>query len=299
MRILLTGGAGFIGSQVAEAYLNEGHDVVILDDLSTGFEKNLPSKSKFYRLNIADPKVVDILVREKPDLVNHHASRINIPRSVEDPAADAAESIVATISFLENCRKNGAKKFIFSSSGAAIYGDEEYFPAGEKSPTNPRTPYGIGKLTIEKYLQFYRNTYGTAFTALRYANIYGPRQNAFGEAGVVAIFAHRLMSGEPIVIYGDGNQTRDFTYVGDIVRANLLALEPNVQGIFNLGTGVETTVNQLVSLLEKMLNVKASVSFLPERAEQRRSCLKPSLLQNRITPLKEGLQITLSWFQHK
>ena len=302
MKILITGAAGFIASHIADRYLALGHQVIIIDDLSTGSEKNRPAQTQFYRESILHPKMADIIRQEKPDIVNHHAAQIDVRKSVADPAADAAINILGTLKLLEVCREVGVKKVLFASSGGAIYGDQETYPADEKHRTEPQSPYGITKLTVEKYLQFYFWTYGMPFVALRYANVYGPRQNSHGEAGVVAIFTEKLLKGETPLINGDGTQTRDYVYVGDVVHCNAQALQSDVQGIFNVGTGVETDVNTLAGELIRLTGVSPTVlQHGPEKAgEQKRSCLKPGVLQKKPpTPLSEGLKKTVEWFQSR
>lgn len=300
MKILLTGGAGFIASNIADAYLAQGHEVVIIDDLSTGRRSNIPAEAKFYQQSIASPELQAIVAAEKPDVLNHHAAQIDVRKSVDDPVADATINIIGSLSLLEACRKNGIKKVVFASSGGAIYGEQDSFPADETHRTEPKSPYGIAKLCIEKYLQFYRQAYGIPFVALRYANVYGPRQNALGEAGVIAIFSRRLLSGETPVIYGDGMQTRDFVFVKDVVACNVTALENDISGIFNVGTGVEISINQLAEQLVIMTG--SSVVAVHEAAklgEQQRSCICPGALQKTApTPLVAGLQQTIDWFRN-
>jgi len=225
MKILVTGGAGFIASQIADAFINEGHDVYILDNLSTGFEKNINPKAKFINADITSLSIFEIFSKEKFDVVNHHAAQIDVRKSVADPIFDANTNILGTINLLQACTKTGVKKFMFASTGGAVYGEQEYFPADENHPTNPVSPYGITKLTIEKYLYFYKNEYGLNYTILRYANVYGPRQNPFGEAGVVAIFASKLLKNENPVINGEGKQTRDYVFVEDVVLKQASVLQ--------------------------------------------------------------------------
>ena len=299
MKILITGGAGFIGSSIALRYLKEGHKVVILDDLSTGRRENLPPSAAFYEESILSPAVEKIIEKEKPDVVNHHAAQIDVRKSVDDPAADATINIVGTLNLLESCRKHRAQKIVFASSGGAIYGEQDFFPADESHPTRPLSPYGITKLTVEKYLQFYLHTYGIPFVALRYANVYGPRQNAHGEAGVVAIFAEKLLRGETPVINGDGKQTRDYVFVDDVVACNLAALKSDVKGIYNVGTGVESDVNAIARTLVDLTASKVVLKHGPAKpGEQMRSCLKPGSLQKTApTLLSDGLEKTVEWFR--
>ncbi|MCH6574695.1 MAG: NAD-dependent epimerase/dehydratase family protein, partial [Bacteroidetes bacterium] len=240
MKILVTGGAGFIASHIADKFIEEGHEVVILDDLSTGFEKNINPKAKFVKLNIRDEKVSNLFEEEKFDVVNHHAAQMDVRRSVVDPAFDANTNILGTINLLQNSIKHGVNKFMFASTGGAVYGEQECFPADENHPTNPVSPYGISKLSVEKYLYFYFNEHKLNYTILRYANIYGPRQNPFGEAGVVAIFSAKLLKGDQPIINGTGEQTRDYIFVKDVVKANLLTLSDDESDIYNVGTGIET-----------------------------------------------------------
>jgi len=225
MKILLTGGAGFIGSWVAERYIKEGHDVLILDDLSTGRMENIPESAAFIKCDIRDDDAVRRAFAEfRPDVVNHHAAQIDVRKSVEDPAYDASVNIIGTIRLLESSVKSGVKRFIFASTGGAIYGEPANIPADEKTPPMPISAYGTSKYAVEKYLEYYRHIYSLDSVALRYANVYGPRQNPHGEAGVVAIFCSRILSGKPCTIFGDGEQTRDYVYAGDVARANLCAL---------------------------------------------------------------------------
>jgi len=303
MRILVTGGAGFIGSHVVDAYLQEGHDVSIIDNLSTGKKKNINSKSRFYKLDICSGEVEKVFAEGRFDLVNHHAAQIDVRKSVADPVFDAKTNIIGLLNILQNCIRHGVKRFIFASTGGAIYGEQEEFPAKETHPTNPLSPYGIAKLSGEHYLFFCKNTYGLDSTVLRYANVYGPRQDPHGEAGVVAIFAQKLLRGEQPVINGDGMQTRDFVYVGDVARANVLALSYNGGGTFNIGTGKETTVRQLFRQLVDICGVKAEEIYgHPKNGEQKRSVIdfekaKKTLGWSPHVFLEEGLKHTVEYFK--
>ncbi len=215
MKILVTGGAGFIGSWVAEAYIKEGHEVLVLDDLSTGKMENVPEGARFVKCDIRDEDAVrGAFAGFRPDVVNHHAAQIDVRKSVEDPAFDASVNIIGTIRLLESSVRSGVKKFIFASTGGAIYGEPPNIPADEKTPPMPISPYGTSKYAVEKYLEYYRYIYSLDYVALRYANVYGPRQNPHGEAGVIAIFCSRILSGETCTVFGDGSQTRDYVYRG-------------------------------------------------------------------------------------
>ncbi|QQR80919.1 MAG: NAD-dependent epimerase/dehydratase family protein [Deltaproteobacteria bacterium] len=298
MKILITGGAGFIGSNIADAYLKEGHEIIVVDNFSTGKKENLSNQVKVYSVDITSPDIANIIASEKPDIINHHAAQIDVRKSVADPAYDADQNIIGSLNIIAAAQKAGVKKIIFASSGGAIYGEQSYYPADEKHPTDPRSPYGITKLTVEKYLQFYRWTYGMDFVALRYANVYGPRQNAHGEAGVIAIFCEKILRGQTPVINGDGKQTRDYVFVEDVVACNVAALNPSVSGIFNVGTSVETDVITLTQKLIQISQSKLTAQHGPAKAgEQMRSCLKPGALQT-IKPasFETGLQKTFEWF---
>ena len=303
MKILVTGGAGFIASHIADALINEGHQVFILDNLSTGFEKNINQKAKFIKSDITSPSIFKLFEEEKFDLVNHHAAQIDVRKSVSDPVFDANTNILGTINILQACIKTGVKKFMFASTGGAIYGEQEYFPADENHPTNPVSPYGITKLTIEKYLFFYKNEYGLNYTILRYANVYGPRQNPFGEAGVVAIFTNKLLKNENPVINGEGKQTRDYVFVEDVVRANVITLEDKSSEIYNVGTGFETNVNELFNKLNKIAGNKAEEKHGPAaKGEQLRSVISSAKLYNRFNwkpsiKMDEGLIKTFNSFK--
>jgi UDP-glucose 4-epimerase len=303
LKILVTGGAGFIASQIADAFIEEGHQVVILDDLSTGFEKNINPKAKFIKANICDKNLVKLFESEKFDVVNHHAAQMDVRRSVKDPEFDATTNILGTINLLQNCVEYGVKKFMFASTGGAVYGEQDYFPADEKHNQQPKSPYGISKLAVEKYLCFYNSEYNLNYTILRYANIYGPRQNPFGEAGVVAIFSTKLLKGEQPVINGHGKQTRDYVFVGDVVKANLLGLNDEASDVYNIGTGLETDVNQLFHYINNITKAGKEEKHGPAAAgEQLRSVITSDKLFNKFgwrpsTKLEDGLKITVDFFK--
>jgi len=302
LKILVTGGAGFIASQVANAFINEGHQVLIVDDLSTGFEKNINPKAKFIKANICDLELSKLFEKEKFDLINHHAAQMDVRRSVADPIFDANINILGTINLLKNAVKTGVKKFMFASTGGAVYGEQKYFPADEEHPSNPLSPYGISKLSVEKYLYFYKAQYNLNYTILRYANIYGPRQNPFGEAGVVAIFSSKLLKDEQPVINGTGKQTRDYVFVGDVVKANLVTLDDHESEIYNVGTGIETDVNELFGLLNKITGKQREEKHgHAAPGEQMRSVITSDKIFNKFswrpsTPLEEGLKKTVEFF---
>lgn len=303
MKILVTGGAGFIASHIVDAFIDEGHSVVVLDDLSSGFEKNINQKAKFIKANIYDKTIEKLFESEKFDVVNHHAAQMDVRRSVADPAFDATTNILGTINLLQNSIKYSVKKFMFASTGGAIYGEQDYFPADEKHNTQPKSPYGISKLAVEKYLYFYHSEYNLNYTILRYANIYGPRQNPFGEAGVVAIFSTKLLKGEQPIINGHGKQTRDYVYVGDVVKANLLTMNDKSSDIYNVGTGIETDVNELFAILNNITNANKEKKHGPAAAgEQLRSVITSDKLFNKFgwkpaTRFEDGLAETVRFFK--
>lgn len=303
MRILVTGGAGFIGSHVAEAYLAVGHEVLVVDNLSSGKRENLPAGARFEQLDIRDKEISALCQDWRPEVICHQAAQVDVRRSVADPVFDAEVNILGMLGLLEAARAARVAKVIFASSGGAIYGEQETFPAPETHPLNPCSPYGVSKLAGEKYLGYYRQVYGLPYVALRYANVYGPRQDPFGEAGVVAIFASKLIRGEQPIINGDGRQTRDYVFVADVARANLLALKPGLSGAFNIGTGQETDVVSLFGELRSLAGSSAPAEHGPAKAgEQRRSVLDARLAADRLgwrpeVGLKEGLRRTVDYFR--
>ncbi len=303
-KVLVIGGAGFIGSHIVDRLIEEGYKVVVVDDLSSGNKKNINKQAKFYRVDIQSPKLEAIFQEEQPEHVNHHAAQIDVRRSVSDPLFDAKINILGTINVLQNCIKYKVKKVIFASSGGAIYGEQRVFPAPETHPLRPISPYGITKLVAEHYLYYYKTIFGLDFIALRYANVYGPRQDPFGEAGVVAIFIQKMLKGEQPIINGDGKQTRDFVYVGDVVEANISAMKNNSsKSIFNIGTGIETSVNQLFNHLKEIIRspVKEKHS-LQKEGEQRRSVLECTEAKKILNweprmLLVDGLKRTFEYFK--
>ena len=303
MKIAVTGGAGFIASHIADAYLSLGHDVVIIDNLSTGKRENIPANARFIEMDVNDPGIPALFMEEKFDIVNHHAAQMDVRVSVQDPTYDARINILGGINIYESALRSGVKKIIFASSGGTVYGEQEYFPADERHPTKPISPYGIAKLSNEQYLYYYAHVHGLPSVAFRYANIYGPRQNPHGEAGVIAIFAQKLLRGEQPVINGDGLQTRDYVYVGDVVAANILALQPQMIGAYNIGTGKETDVNTLFGHLRDLTQSTCKEQHAPaKQGEQLRSVLSHERIFASFgwTPkmdLVEGLSKTVDSFR--
>ena len=303
MKIVVTGGAGFIASHIADAYINRGHEVCVIDDLSTGQKRNLNPSAKIYTVDIADPKAAKLIAEIKPDVLNHHAAQMDVRRSVADPTFDARINIIGFINLLEACKDAGVKRVIFSSSGGAVYGDREPIPATEEHETLPLSPYGVSKLTGELYLGYYHMAFGLPYVALRYANVYGPRQSTLGEAGVVAIFISQLLAGKSPVINGDGKQTRDYVFVGDVVRANVAALDANYTGAVNIGTGKETDVVTVCKLLREDVGSPVEAVHGPAKlGEQRRSCLETALARKVLgwkpeVGLKEGLAQTIAYYR--
>lgn len=267
MRILVTGGAGFIGSHIVAAYLAEGHTVAVVDKLwlhGGGRLSNVPEAVHFYPMDINDPGLAEVFEREQPEVVNHQAAQHSVKISTDDPAYDAQVNILGLIHVLENCRSHGVGKVIFASSGAT-YGTPRSVPMNEDTPQLPESPYGITKLAAEHYLRYYRDAFGLRFTAFRYGNVYGPRQDPNGEAGVIAIFANRLLTNQPCRIDWDGEQAKDYVYVGDVARASVLALGAGDSGIFCLGTGAGTSVNELHRQLVALIGHETPIVRAPKR----------------------------------
>jgi UDP-glucose 4-epimerase len=305
MKILITGGAGFIGSHIADRYIDLGHEVVIVDNLVTGQKENIPPKATFYEMDICDQALKQIFEKEKPEIVSHQAAQMDVRKSVDDPIYDATVNVLGGLNLFQNCVKYNVKKVLFASTGGAIYGEQDYFPADEKHPVRPLSPYGITKLTTEKYLYFYLQTYNLNHTILRYANVYGPRQNPHGEAGVVAIFSTKILKGEQPVINGDGKQTRDYVYVGDVVAANAIALKKANNKIYNIGTGIETDVNILFNKIKGAMGKNVpEVHGEAKAGEQLRSVLDNSLIQKEQgwkpnVSLDDGLKMTVEFFRRQ
>jgi UDP-glucose 4-epimerase len=305
MNILVTGGAGFIGSHVADALIAEGHKIWIIDDLSSGVPDNLPAGAEFLHCDVRDPKVGALIRSCRFDAIYHLAAQMDVRKSVRDPLFDLQVNIGGSVQLLEWCREYGVKRFIFSSTGGAIYGEQDYFPAREDHPTRPVSPYGVAKLSVERYMFFYHTEYGLNATALRYANVYGPRQNPHGEAGVVAIFAGKMLKGEQALVNGDGLQTRDYLFVSDVARLNLLSLSLEGFNILNAGTGVETDVVTLFDELNRLTGSKTRRSHRDAAVgEQRRSSIDASLALRKLNwkpeiGLEEGLAQTVEFFRNK
>jgi len=287
LKVLVTGGAGFIGSHLVDAYLARGFRVSVIDDLSTGDRANLNPGATFYEADIRDAPLEKI----RPDIISHHAAQMDVRRSVADPVFDAEVNVVSSLRLLQKAVDLGVKRFVFASTGGAIYGEPQFAPQTEEHPANPLSPYGCAKLAVEHYMHYFRAVHGLSTVALRYANVYGPRQNSKGEAGVVAIFIDRMRRGQTATINGDGEQTRDYVYVDDVVAANMMVTESADAGPINVGTGIETSVNQLAALL----GVRAEHG--PAKVgEQRRSVLASKFGR---TSLSEGLRETVAWFNRQ
>lgn len=308
-RVLVTGGAGFIGSHVAEAYLARGDRVWVLDDLSHGRRENVPAGANFVHMDIGAPEVRDLFREVRFDLVNHHAAQIDVRVSVADPQLDARVNVAGLLNLTEAAREIGTSRFVFVSSGGVVYGEPEVRPTPESTPKSPLSPYGVTKLTGEYYLNYYRRIHGMEYVALRYANVYGPRQDPHGEAGVIAIFCQRLLDRAPITVYGDGEQTRDYVYVKDVVAANLRASDMTLPAdgdldsvAFNVGTGIGTSVNRLADALEAAAGVTPGRDYRAARqGELRHSSLDGARFRERgWSPqwsLEDGLKATFQYIE--
>lgn len=303
-KVLVTGGAGFIGSHVADLFIEKGHDVVILDDLSTGRESNINPQARFYKMDIRSPEVRKIFEAERPDYISHHAAQMDVRHSVAEPLFDAEVNILGSINLIECAKEFGVKRFIYISTGGAVYGEPEWVPCDEMHPINPICPYGASKHTVEHYLFMYYVNYGLNYTVLRYPNVYGPRQDPHGEAGVVAIFTGKILAGEPVTINGDGNQTRDYVYVGDCAYANYLAVTVDHKpGIYNLGWGRPTSVNEIFETLTKIVKYPHQANHGPAKVgETRHIYLDPAKIKRDMgwlptLTLEEGLTKTVAYFK--
>jgi UDP-glucose 4-epimerase len=302
MKILVTGGAGFIGSHLVDRLVQEGHEIVVVDNLSTGKRRNLNRAAEFYKLDIQSSRLERVFRNERPSMVMHLAAQMDVRRSVENPTYDAQVNILGTVNVLQQAANHGTRKVIFASSGGAIYGEQEVFPAPESHPTQPLSPYGISKLCGEYYLTYFQRMSGIQCVALRFGNVYGPRQDPEGEAGVVAIFSRKLLAGEQPIINGNGRQTRDFVYVEDVVESHLAAMGKDVQGVYNVGTGEETMVNDLFRILADLIRPGSKELHGPaKKGEQIRSVIDAGKLHQlgweAKVPLREGLSRTVEFFR--
>lgn len=303
LKILVTGGAGFIGSRVAAGYLQLGHTVMVVDDLSTGRRENVPTGAGFCQMRVQDAELASLFERERFDVVNHHAAHISVTESLTDPLADAENNIMGTVNLLACAVRFGVKQFILAASGGATYGECRPPGAGEDWPLEPQSPYGVSKMAAERYLYVYAAPHHLPFVSLRYANVYGPQTEPAGETGVVTVFSQRLVAGLPPLIYGDGEQTRDFVYVDDVVRANICALEYPASDCFNISTGRATSINALVGMMIRLSGVDVAPERLPARpGEIQHSCLNPTKAATKLgwvpqTDLEQGLRSVLELAQ--
>ncbi|MCM8818305.1 MAG: SDR family NAD(P)-dependent oxidoreductase [Candidatus Omnitrophica bacterium] len=306
-KVLVTGGAGFIGSHTVDRLIEEGNEVVVIDNLSTGFLKNLNEKAIFYNIDVKDKKEIkSIFEKNNFDYVFHFAAQINVRKGEEDPDFDVDVNIKGLINILQNLKEKPPKKVIFSSTGGVMYGLTDIFPTPETIEPFPICVYGISKLTCEKLLYSYWKNYGINYVALRYGNVYGPRQNYLSEAGVIAIFISRIIEGKECIIFGDGEQTRDFIYIDDVVDANILFMKNDITGIFNVGTGIETSVNRIFEVVKKNLKDKdcKKIYSSPRKGELKRSCISIEKIRKQTTwypkiKLEEGIKKTVEWFLSK
>jgi UDP-glucose 4-epimerase len=305
MKVLVTGGAGFIGSHIVDRLVQEGHEVVVVDNLSTGKRRNLNRAARFYKTDIQSWRLERVFRNERPNVVMHLAAQMDVRKSVEDPVFDAQVNVLGTLNILQQTVKHGVRKVVFSSSGGAIYGEQDVFPAPESHTTKPLSPYGLSKLCGEQYLSYYERVGGVQVVNLRYANVYGPRQDPEGEAGVVAIFIQKLLNNEQPVINGNGRQTRDFVFVEDVVEANLAVMGQETAGTYNVGTGVETSVNDLFRILVQHTGSTCKELHGPaKKGEQARSVIDASKLRHELSwepkmSLSDGLKRTVEYFKER
>lgn len=303
-KILVTGGAGFIGSHVVDLFVSHGYEVVIVDDLSTGRASNLNPAAKFYKMDIRDPKIREVFEVERPDFISHHAAQMDVRRSVAQPLFDADVNILGSINLIECAKEFNIKHFVYISTGGAVYGEPETLPCDEMHPINPICQYGASKHTVEHYLYMYNVNYGLQYTVLRYPNVFGPRQDPHGEAGVVSIFTGKMLDNEPVTINGDGEQTRDFVFVRDCARANLLAVTvDHAPGIYNIGWGRPTSINEIFTNLAKITSYTHPVSYGPAKVGETRHIYLDASKANRdlgwspTLSLEEGLRETVEYFR--
>lgn len=305
MKVLVTGGAGFIGSHVVDRLVEEGHDVVVVDNLSTGKRKNVNRAANLYKLDVESSRLERVFRNERPSVVFHLAAQVSVRKSVDDPVNDAQVNILGTMNVVHQAVQHGARKVVFASSGGAIYGEQDLFPAPESHATNPLSPYGISKLCGEHYLSYFQRTSGIQTVCLRYANVYGPRQDPEGEAGVVAIFIQKALNNEQPIINGNGRQTRDFVFVDDVVEANLAVMGQQISGVYNVGTGVETSINELFRLVVDLTGASCKDVHGPaKKGEQQRSVVDATRLKQEHgweikVELGEGLRRTVAFFREK
>ncbi len=305
MKILVTGGAGFIASHVTDRYLQLGHEVAVVDNLSTGFRENINKDAIFYEEDIRKFDAIDKIFKDfKPDIVNHHAAQMDVRKSVEDPVYDAECNILASLNLIIKAVEYNVKRFIYISTGGAVYGEPKELPVKETHPINPECQYGISKHTVEHYLYLYKLLYGLDYVVLRYPNVYGPRQNPMGEAGVVAIFCGKMLKNEQPVIFGDGEQLRDYVYIDDVVEANVLALNKG-SGIYNIGSGIGSSVNFIYRILADELGYKNKPVYdRPRKGEIYKIYLNADLAKKELgwsykVKFEEGLRRTARWFKER
>jgi len=305
MKVLVTGGAGFIGSHLVDRLVQEGHEVIIVDNLVTGKRRNINRAARFYKLDVQSWRLERVFRNERPNVVMHLAAQMDVRKSVEDPMFDAQVNILGMLNVLQQAVKHGVRKVVFSSSGGAIYGEQETYPAPESHVTKPMSPYGLSKLCGEQYLSYYQRTSGIQVVSLRYANVYGPRQDPEGEAGVVAIFIQKMLNNEQAVINGNGRQTRDFVFVEDVVEANLAVMGQDTQGTYNVGTGVETSINDLFRILIQHTGSTCKEVHGPaKKGEQARSVIDSTRLRHELSwdpkaDLSDGLKKTVEYFRER
>jgi UDP-glucose 4-epimerase len=302
VRILVTGGAGFIGSQVADRFVSLGHEVAVLDDLSTGSRKFVPAAARFYQADLTEASAVERCFAEfRPEVVDHHAAQIDVRRSVVDPVFDATVNILGGIHLLLACTRHGVRKLVYASTGGALYGEGRSLPATEDHPVNPEAPYGASKHALEHYLYLWKLLHGLDYTVLRYPNVYGPRQNPHGEAGVIAIFIGLMLQGKSPRIFGSGEQVRDYLYVGDVVEANEIALSAGGGEMVNLGTGVGTSVNQIFGELQSLIDFAGEPICEPARAGEVQRITLDATRAGQIlgwrprVSFRAGLRLTVDW----
>jgi UDP-glucose 4-epimerase len=299
-KVLVTGGAGFIASHLVDALIGQGHDVVVIDDLSRGIATNINKKAKFYNIDIRSSNLNEVFLKERPEIVNHHAARTSVTHSLSDPIDDANVNIIGSLNLLQNCLKWRVKKIIYASSGGAVYGEPIYLPCDESHPINPLSPYGVSKYAVELYIKSYLNNYGLNYIILRYANVYGPHQILTGETSVIAKFCYQMTRGLDVSILGNGKQQRDFIHVKDIVRANILAMKQSENQVYNLGTGKSISINHLFHLLKSITNYSRAPNYVPAiKGEIFKTFLTADKAKRELgwTPeidLEEGLKITIN-----